>query len=197
MEIVERASEMVRHPENEWAAVAGEDAGARDLTLNYVAPLAAIPALASFLGAALVGSAGVRLGFGAALLQAVAGFAIDVAIVHVLAYVMAALAPRHGVRPDRAAIFRVAAYSLTPVWLAGIVGLIPQLSLLILGGYAYAGYLLALGTDRLLAAGRRSQAAPDPRRFLRFAAICLGAVFAVVVLLRHLLAAMGGMPRLL
>lgn len=190
MDIVERTTEILRHPENEWAAVEQDGSSIKDLTLGYVAPLAAIPAVANFLGTTIIGFSGYRISVIAAFFDALIGYAIDLIAVYVLAHLLVWLAPRFGARryhlPDA---FRAAVYSFTPVWVCGIVGLIPSLGLLMLAGYGYAGYLLAIGAERILATPRD--------KALPYAGIAMGVTFAGLVIIQHLLAAIGGAPRLL
>jgi hypothetical protein len=189
MQIVDRATEILMHPDNEWGAVAQESSSAQDLLLSYVAPLAAIPAVASFVGMTVVGFGGVHASAAAAFFHAIVGYAVDLLAVYALAHLTVFLAPRFGTRADLADSFRLAVYSFTPVWIAGVVGLIPALGLLVLAGYLYAGYLMIFGAERLLGAPKDGA--------LRLCGISLASVFAGVAILHRLLAATGDVPRML
>lgn len=189
MDIVERTTEILRHPENEWAAIEQDGSSIQDLTLGYVAPLAAIPAVANFLGTTMVGFSGYRISAMTAFFHAVIGYAIDIVAVYALAHLLTWLAPRFGARGNLTAAFRVAVYSFTPVWICGIVGLIPALGLLMLAAYGYAVYLMSMGAERVLATPKD--------KTLPYAGIAVGTIFAGLVVVHHLLAAIGGAPRLL
>jgi hypothetical protein len=75
----------------------------------------------------------------------VSGFAV----VYVLALIIDALAPQFGGRKDLAGALRLAVYSYTPVWLAGIFLLVPGLSFLVVLGL-YAVYPLWAGLPVLM-----------------------------------------------
>src|SRR3954471_18089515 len=55
MSLVERAKNIILTPKTEWAVIAGETTPDSQLILGYVLPLAAIAALAAFIGVSLVG----------------------------------------------------------------------------------------------------------------------------------------------
>ena len=63
------------------------------------------------------------------------------------------MAPLFGGRQDFDSAFKLAVYSYTPVWLAGIFLLLPGLRFLILLGF-YGAYVLALGLPRLMKSPR-------------------------------------------
>lgn len=189
MNIVERATEMLRHPENEWAAVAQDGSTMRDLAFDYVAPLAAIPAVAGLLGTWLIGIPDYKVSLAGAFFHALINYAIDIVAVYALAHLMIRLASRFGAKPPLTTAFRVAVYSFTPVWICGIVGLIPATGLLMLAGYGYAIYLMSIGAERILDIPRD--------KTLPYAGMAVGGVFIGLFIVHHLLAAMGGFPRLL
>lgn len=189
MDIVERATEMLRHPENEWAAVEQDASIMRDLALGYVAPLAAIPAVAGLLGTWVVGVPGYKISLIGAIFQALLDYAIDIGAIYALAYLMIRLAPRFGAKPALPTTFQVAVYSFTPVWISGIVGLIPATGLLKLAGYGYAVYLMSMGAERLLSIPQGKS--------LPYAGMAIGGVFIGLFIIHHLVAAFGGIPRLL
>jgi hypothetical protein len=189
MDIVERATEILRHPDNEWAAVQQEQSSMQDLIIGYVAPLAAIPAIAGLLGTTIIGFAGYKPPLIAAIFHAVIGYVVDVIAIYALAHFMTWLAPRFGAKGDLSASFQVAVYSFTPIWVCGVVGLIPALGLLILAGELYAIYLMSIGAERILGVPKD--------KTLSYATIAVTVSFTGLVILHHLLAAMGGAPRLL
>jgi hypothetical protein len=111
--------------------------------------LALIPVIATFIGQSLVG---VSLGpFGSykipvtnGLIYAVVYYALSLAGVYLIAFIIDALAPSFGSTKNMDASLKVSVYSNTAVWIAGIFGIIPLLGILgILGLYSL--YLMYLG----------------------------------------------------
>ena len=156
MNVVDRAKNIVVAPRTEWVAIEAEPTTINDIYKGYVVPLALIPAIAGFVGASIIGmnvpGAGtVRIGFFAGLVGAILQFGLSLALVYVLALIIDALAPTFDGRKNMLSAYKVAAYSATPTWLAGIFALIPSLSFLSLLGL-YGIYVLYLGLPRLMAA---------------------------------------------
>ena len=143
MDIVARAKGLIQRPRQEWEAIAAEPASTGGLFTGYAMPMAAIPAVAGFLGAAMI--AGMlgrelglpRIGVGALLLQSILAYLLGLAGVWVLGKIVQALAPRFGGTDDEIAAMKLAVYSPTAAWLAGIFALLPPLSILgLLGLYS-------------------------------------------------------------
>ncbi|MFZ3310382.1 MAG: Yip1 family protein [Xanthobacteraceae bacterium] len=148
-----RAQAMLVDPAAEWAAIASEPGDPAYVLSHYVTVLALIPAVFSFIGASLVGVVMPNLGLVRASLfngvfGAIVGYAISCASVLVLGIVINLIAPLFGGRRDFDNAFRLAVYSFTPVWLAGIFLVLPGLRFLTLTGF-YGAYLLWLGLPRL------------------------------------------------
>ena len=69
----------------------------------------------------------------------------------VIAFIIDALAPTFGGQKSSLQAFKIAVYTYTPVWVAGIFQIIPFLgSLIMLLGGLYAIYLLYLGLPRVM-----------------------------------------------
>jgi len=154
MIMVERARAIVVDPHAEWPAVAQESGDAAFLTARYIAPLALIPAIAGLIGEAVVGvtapdGATLRAPILGSLLTAVFGYVANIVVVFVVAAMVEMLAPRFGAKRSFGNALKLAVYSFTPVWLAGIFLLIPGLRFLeLLGGYGV--YLLWAGLPPLM-----------------------------------------------
>jgi hypothetical protein len=169
MEPLIRIKAILLTPHTEWPVIAQEKGEASALFIRYVAILALIPALARFIGTALVGwYAPVLASFAGALLTYVSGFAI----VYGLALIIAGLAPMFGAQKDFAAALKLAAYSFTPVWLAGIFLLVPGLSFLVVLGL-HGVYLLWVGLPILMRA--------PAEKALPYAAAVTGCALIVMV----------------
>ena len=157
--LVARVRGMLLEPRREWPLVAAETTAPADIYLHYVAPLAAVGAIASSLGAWLVGIPAVpygniRLGPGAALAGALLHLALQFATVFVVALIVNALAPTFGGRKDSRRALQVTAYSFTPAWVAAALTILPTLGAIasLLGLYGL--YLLYTGLPVLMQANR-------------------------------------------
>jgi hypothetical protein len=155
MALVDRVKNILLTPRTEWTAIEGEAATVASIYTGYVIPLAAIPALAGFIGLSVVGISmmGTRLQapMGTGLTWALVEYLGSLAAVYVLALVIDALAPNFGGQKNQLLALKVAAYSATASWVAGVFRIIPSLSVLgILGLYSL--YLLYLGLPALMKA---------------------------------------------
>jgi hypothetical protein len=155
MQLVQRAKNIIVSPRTEWDVIAAEATPARDLVVGYVLPLAALAALAGFVGMTLVGQSlpflgTFRMGVGWGLALAIYQIVMAVVFVYVLGFIIDALAPTFGGQKNMAQAIKLAAYSYTPAWLAGILGIIPALGILAILGALYGLYLLYLGLPRLM-----------------------------------------------
>ncbi len=141
MELLIRIKAILLTPHTEWPVIAQEKGETSALFMRYVAILTLIPALARFIGTALVGRyAPLLASFAGALLTYASGFAI----VYGVALIIEGLAPMFGAQKNFASALKLAVYSFTPVWLAGIFLLVPGLSFLIILGL-HGVYLLWVG----------------------------------------------------
>jgi hypothetical protein len=149
MNLVERAKNIIVTPKTEWDAVAAEEPNIQQILFGYVLPLALIPTVAVILGWGLIGilgftsfSYGIAMGLvhllNAFLSVLVAGFVID------------ALAPSFGSQKNTGRAIQLVAYSMTPVWLAGILNLFPVIGWLagLIGLYGL--FLLYLGLTPMM-----------------------------------------------
>jgi len=154
MNLIERVKAILLTPRTEWPVIEREPGDPAYLFTNYVVYLAAIPAIAGFIGGSLIGySVGgmgtVRVGFFAGLLHAVLGYVLTFVGVYVMALIIDALAPTFGGQKNFPNAMKVAAYFPTPFWLAGVFAVIPKLAFLsILGLYGF--YLLWIGLPVLM-----------------------------------------------
>jgi hypothetical protein len=153
--VVERAKSVVVSPDSTWAAIASERTEAAPLITGYVLPLAGAAAVAQAIGLSIIGQnlgllGTYRMPLTSALGMAVASLVFAAVGVFVLSIVIDALAPTFGAERSREQALKVAVYSATPVWLAGLLQIVPVLGVLALIGALYALYLLYLGLPRLM-----------------------------------------------
>jgi hypothetical protein len=147
-----RAKAILVDPAAAWRGIEKDIGDPAYLLSRYVAVLALIPALSSFVGATLIGvvtpSGVLRTDLIDGLFGAIFSYAASCAIVLLLGLIIDLLAPLFGGRRDFEDAFKLAVYSFTPLWLVGIFLLLPGLRFLLLTG-AYGIYLFWLGAPRL------------------------------------------------
>jgi hypothetical protein len=151
--LVDRVKAILLKPKVEWPVIETEQSQIATLYRSYVIPLAAIGPLATAIGAALIGTSTVlgtvRVPITNAIVGAVVAFGLALLGTYIVAQVVDNLAPRYDGTRNLTQAFKVAAYSSTAQWLAGIFAVIPALSpLSILGLYSL--YLLYLGLPVLM-----------------------------------------------
>ncbi len=149
MSLVERVQAILTKPKTTWPAILAEPGDAASLYRNYVLILAAIPAVAGFIGWTLVGAGmfgvTIKLPIMAALVRMVVGYALSLAMVWILAQIVNALAPTFGGTKDPSAALKLVAYASTAAFVGGIFGLLPSLAVLGLIASLYSIYLLYTG----------------------------------------------------
>ena len=149
MAIVDRIKAICLKPKEEWQVIAGEASTTQDLLKNYALPLAAIGAVAGFIGRSFIGTTILGITMRApvvmGLVSAVIGIALSLVVAYVLAIIVSELAPKFGAEKNRAQALKVVVYSMTPGWVAGVLGIIPALGILGLFAMGYGIYLLYLG----------------------------------------------------
>lgn len=175
-----RARNILLRPRNEWETIAAEDTSVKALYLRYILPLAAIGPVAGFISVSIFGVAipfmgRYRVPVGTGIAQAIVSYALALAGVYVLALIISALAPSFGGEKSLPQALKLAAYTSTPVWLAGILHLVPLLGVLILFAGVYGLYLLYLGLPQLMRA-------PRGRAFPYVAAVIVSAVVIYIVI---------------
>lgn len=180
--LVERAKNIILQPSAEWPRIDAEPTTIADIYKNYVIILAAIGPIAMLTGQQLFGFRGFGIVYKPSLTtsitQAVLTFVMSLVSVYVLALIIDALAPTFNGTKDPVKAFKVAAYSSTAAWLAGIFGIIPMLAILGIVGL-YSLYLLYLGIPVLMKAPQDKAAGYTAVTVL--AAIVLYFVVGVVV----------------
>jgi hypothetical protein len=154
MALADRVKNILLSPQKEWEVIDQEPATVGGLYTGYIMPLAAIGPIAQAIGYSVFGLpipfvGTYRTPIGQAILGAVVSYALMLVGVYVLALIIDALAPTFNGTKSQIQALKVAAYSSTAGWLAGIFSLIPALGILgILGIYSL--YLLYLGLPVLM-----------------------------------------------
>lgn len=149
MNLVQRVKGILLSPQSEWQVIDAEPTTAAELYKSYIAPLAAIGPIAQIIGYSVFGITvpfvgTYRVPIGSAITSALVAYLLTLAGTYILAMIIDALAPTFGGQRSQIQALKVAAYSSTASWLAGIFALIPGLRLLAILGL-YSLYLLYLG----------------------------------------------------
>jgi hypothetical protein len=153
MSLVDRVKGILLAPRKEWPVIEAESATTASIFTGYIIPLAAIPPIAGFIGWSLIGGSVLGVSFrvpvGTGITGAVVRYVLSLVACYVLALIIDALAPTFGGTKNSVQALKVAAYSSTAGWVAGIFTIIPALSILGLLGL-YSLYLLYLGLPVLM-----------------------------------------------
>ncbi|MGB9773729.1 MAG: Yip1 family protein [Bacteroidota bacterium] len=153
MNLVERVKNIIVSPKTEWDIIQKEETTPANLLLSYVAILALIPAIAGIIGQSVIGitlfGTSFHLPITWSIIGAVVQYILAFVGVYILAFVADALAPSFGGQKNLNQAMKGVVFSYTPMWIAGIFGIIPILGwLAILGLYGF--YLLYLGLPKLM-----------------------------------------------
>jgi Yip1 domain len=155
MDLIQRAKNICLTPATEWPVIAAEPATTGGLIMGYAAPLAAIGAVAGFIGRSLVGTTlpfvgTYRTPVVTGLTLSIFMFGMALVGVFLLSLIINALAPTFGGQKNGIQALKVAVYCYTPAWIAGVLQIVPVLALLGIFAALYGLYLLYLGLPRLM-----------------------------------------------
>lgn len=156
MAMVDRIKNILITPKTEWPVIAGETTSNGDILKSYVLPLAAIPAVAGFVGGSLIGHSmpfiggTYRMPIVAGIGLAIFGFVMAIVGVYILSFIVNVLAPTFAAEKSDTQAFKLVVYSSTAGWLGGIFHMIPGLGLLGVLASLYGVFLLYLGLPRLM-----------------------------------------------
>ena len=154
--LVARIKGILLSPASEWERIEREPATIGGLFTGYVCILAAIPAVAGLIGGQLFGvgipGLSVKPGLGLSIAGAVMGYLGALLMVAILGFVIDGLATSFGAEKNRVQAFKVAAYSGTAGWVAGVLQVVPALGILVVLASLYGCYLLYLGLPRVMKA---------------------------------------------
>lgn len=149
MNLIERAKNILFKPKDEWKVIAAEEPNTQSLIFTYVLPLALIPAIAKFIGFGVfgfhVGRFAGMTGLGWGLSSGIISLVTTILALFVAAFIIDILAPSFKSEKNFGRSMQLVAYSYTPVWVAGILYLIPLLGIVasLLGLYGI--YIMYLG----------------------------------------------------
>ena len=139
MALIERVKNILITPKTEWPTIAAEAATTQSIYVGYVLILAAIGPLAMAIRGGML-----------MLPVAVFTYVVALAVTFLLAFIVDALAPSFGGEKNFTQSLKLAAYSHTAAWVAGIFHLLPFAgSLLALLAGLYSLYTFFLGAPVL------------------------------------------------
>jgi hypothetical protein len=158
MNLVQRVKGILLSPRTEWPIIDAEPTTPGELYRSYIIPLAAIGPIAQLIGYSVFGITvpfvgTYRVPIGSAISSALVAYILSLVATYVLALIIDALAPTFSAQRSQIQALKVAAYSSTASWVAGIFALIPGLRLLAILGL-YSLYLLYLGLPVVMKAPR-------------------------------------------
>jgi hypothetical protein len=146
MSLQTRVTNILTKPADEWRTIAAEPADVAGLMRDYAAPLAAIPAVCRAVGMMMT----IRTGFLSGLVGACVSLVMSLVGAYIAAIVIERLAPTFQSRGDTVQALKLVVYAMTPVWIAGVLNIIPPLSLLTIFAALYAVYLFYLGLPPIM-----------------------------------------------
>jgi|ERR1700688_913003 len=147
--MIQRVQAILMKPKDTWAVIGAEPASINGLYSGYIVPLAAIPAIAGFIGLSLIGTTVFGVTYHtpivAGIVRAVLVYVFTLVGCYIGAVIAEMLAPSFGGVKDRVQGLKLVAYAYTPSWILGIIAILPILSPVVILGSLYGLYLLYLG----------------------------------------------------
>jgi hypothetical protein len=179
MDRVAKVKGILLSPGETWAQIRDEEISAGEIYLSYAAVLAAIPALAHFIGICFVGISFLTVHFRAPILSgfgsAIASYVLTMITVYLMALIINGLAPRFDSRRDRLGALKLAVFSATPSWIAGVLLVIPVLSQIAALFSLYSFYLLYVGLPIVMETPRSKMSA------YLIIVVIIGIIFSVLI----------------
>jgi Yip1 domain len=154
MDIVERAKAITLNPAATWPVIDAEKHDAKSLFVPYMLILAAIPAICSFIGLSVIGMSGFgfsyRIPIANGLGMMLTTYVLSLVMTFVLGWIISALAPTFGGKSDQIQGLKLAVFASTPMMLAGVLNILPALSIIGLLAAIYGLYVMYLGLPVLM-----------------------------------------------
>ncbi len=154
MDIVERVKSITLSPATAWPVIEAEQHTPQSLFVPYLLILAAIPAVASFIGMSLVGIGGfglsMRLPIMSGLAMMITSYVFSVALAFGMGWLVSTLAPNFGGQSNLMQGLKLVVFGATPMFLAGILSILPALGVLSLLAAFYSLYVMYLGLPVLM-----------------------------------------------
>lgn len=170
--LVARVKGILLQPKAEWQVIDREFATTKSLYTGYAMILAAIAPIATFIASLVF----LHQGIVGALIVAILSYVLGLAGVFILGIIINALASSFGATPNPVQAQKLAVYSYTAAWVAGIANLIPVVgSLVALIGAIYSLVLLFLGLPILMKV-------PEDKKVVYYVVILLAGIVLGVIM---------------
>jgi hypothetical protein len=155
MNLQTRVVNILTKPKQEWPVIASEATDIAALYKGYIMPLSAIPAICGFFGMTFVGLnvpfvGAVRTPIGSGITALIFGYVIALFGTYLAAFIVDRLAPGFQSSGGIIQSLKMVAFASTPAWIAGVLRLVPALSMLILLAALYGVYLFYLGLPSVM-----------------------------------------------
>lgn len=154
MNLIERAKAILLKPAETWPVIEAESATVASIYKDWLLVMAAIPAVCTFIGLSVIGAGmfgyGFRIPIMVGLTTMVVRYVMSLVVAFVIALIVDALAPTFGGTKNQLAALKVVAYGGTASYVAGLLNLLPSLSLLGVIAACYSIYLVYLGLPVLM-----------------------------------------------
>ena len=150
--LIERVKNILMNPKLEWPVVFAEQPNAMKILFGYVIILALIPTIAAIIGFGFIGQTVLGYTFRSwtmAFQTGIIQFLSAIIGVFLTAWIVDLLAPSFESEKNFGRSFQLVAYSYTPGWIAGIILLVPSLSMVMILVMLYSIYLLITGVPVL------------------------------------------------
>jgi hypothetical protein len=142
----DRVIKILTSPKTEWPVIEAESTDVATLYKSYIAILAAIPAVASFIGSTMIGLPILgRTPMTYAFVTMVLTYAAALASVYISALIVDKLAPSFESTPNFIQSLKLVAYASTAGWVGGVLNIVPVFGILALLAILYGIYLFYLG----------------------------------------------------
>jgi Yip1 domain len=175
--LANRVCNMLFHPLSEWQAIRDESTTYKDILFRYVAILAVIPPAAAIAGRYLldrkISNSIIQSSFGYVAFTNLLWYCMYVLNVVIAGAVITAVITTPESRWSGGKGFKIAAYSFTPFFIAGLIAVFPKMGWIVYVAILYSICLLYQGIVSLSSARRTRAAGYAVASFLS-AAVILG-----------------------
>ena len=124
MNLIQRVQGILLKPKETWPKIEQESADTASVYSTYLIFIAAIPAVAVFIGLSIIGAGAfgvsVRIPLLSGLVHMVVSYVLSLVAVYVLALIVDALAPTFGGSRSRISALKLVAYGSTAGFVGGI-----------------------------------------------------------------------------
>lgn len=149
--MIQRIKDILLKPKETWPQIRAEATSIGQVFTGYALILAALPAVCGLLGLSLVGQSYGPIGglfrvpFTYALVWAIVWYIMILVALYLEGLVINALAPSFASKQNMVNAYKLAVYSSTPMFVAGILNIVPALGILVFLLTLYSFYLLYVG----------------------------------------------------